>query len=274
MAGEDERESIENEQQDNGRDPRGMPWFKFWASRWLGSDTVDSMSLAQQGIYVRLLCGLQVYGKLTRDVWKLSKRLNIPYRPLMGWMTDFGGECEILHDGNCCFPGAQALPFDSEKAVPKQYADSTEAPPRQCPCTSWTVPNFEKLQVLLKKSSADAAGEENRRDKRREDFISSAADAAANTKTKPAARKGKGKYSHDETVEWCDLYTNGDGTCWRPKIGRLDCDYCNGKGVLPDGSVRDRIKLDPCSECFPDDLEKWKRLVAEKWPDMPKALYE
>lgn len=209
------------------REPNTLPWFRFWANRWMGSDTVDSMSMAQQGIFVRVLCGLHIHGKLTRDVWKLANRLNIPYRPLLKWMEDFGAVAEIIHEEGCCFDGAQVLPFHSEKAAAKHYRDSTQALPKQCPCTSWTVPNFEKLQVLMGKSTPDVAGEERRREQRRR--VSSSAARNAKTKTPPPRSS---KDVSDEDFMELSLEK-------QMEFASRDCQTCSGDGTYSEDKMVD-----------------------------------
>lgn len=66
-----------------------LPWFKFWANRWLGSETVGGMSLAEQGLFVRILCAQRVYGPLPRDAWKLSKMLGIRYEATTRWLHKY-----------------------------------------------------------------------------------------------------------------------------------------------------------------------------------------
>ena len=66
-----------------------LPWFKFWATRWLGSATVSGMTLAEQGIYVRILSAQHIYGALPRDAWKLSKQLGIRYEAATRWLRKY-----------------------------------------------------------------------------------------------------------------------------------------------------------------------------------------
>lgn len=107
-----------------------LPWFKFWANRWLGSETVSGMTLAEQGLYVRILCAQQVYGLLPRDPWKLSKLLGIRYEATTRWLQKYS-----------------ALTADAEHTSSK-----------------FVVPKMQELQSTLKKSTPDRAGDEKRRD--------------------------------------------------------------------------------------------------------------
>ena len=107
-----------------------MPWFKFWATRWLGSATVSGMTLAEQAIYIRILCAQHIYGALPRDAWQLSKLLGIRYEAATRWLRKHS-----------------ALTADAE-------GKSGE----------FVVPKMEKLQSLLKKSTPDRAGDEKRQE--------------------------------------------------------------------------------------------------------------
>ena len=126
------RRSIRNSDAKKTKNPaeHSFPWFKFWAARWLGSATVSGMTLAEQGIYVRILCAQHIYGALPRDPWKLSKLLGIRYEATTRWLQKHSG-----------------LTADAE-------GKSSE----------FVVPKMEKLQSTLKKSTPDRAGDEKRRD--------------------------------------------------------------------------------------------------------------
>ena len=108
-----------------------LPWFKFWANRWLGSETVSGMSLAEQGLFVRILCAQRVYGPLPRDPWKLAKLLGVRYEATTRWLQRHS-----------------ALTADAEQTSSK-----------------FVVPKMEELQSTLKKSTPDRAGDEKRQDK-------------------------------------------------------------------------------------------------------------
>jgi hypothetical protein len=107
-----------------------LPWVKFWANRWLGSETVSGMSLAEQGLFVRILCAQRVYGPLPRDPWKLSKMLGTRHETTTRWLQKYS-----------------SLTADSEQTSSK-----------------FVVPKMEELQSTLKKSTPDRAGDEKRRD--------------------------------------------------------------------------------------------------------------
>ena len=107
-----------------------LPWFKFWGSRWLSSETVSGMSLAEQGLFVRILCAQHVYGPLPRDPWKLAKLLGVRYEATTRWLQKYS-----------------ALTADAEQTS-----------------TKFVVPKMEKLQSTLKKSTPDRAGDEKRRE--------------------------------------------------------------------------------------------------------------
>jgi hypothetical protein len=120
--------------ENNGKNPAeySLPWFKFWAARWLGSGTVSGMTLAEQGIYVRILCAQHVYRALPRDPWKLSKLLGIRYEATTRWLQKYS-----------------ALTADAEHSS-----------------SEFVVPKMQKLQVTLKKSTPDRAGDEKRQDEK------------------------------------------------------------------------------------------------------------
>jgi hypothetical protein len=224
MAEEPEDQDIEF----GSREPGTKPWFKFWANRWLGSDTVDSMTMTEQGIFLRILCGVHTYGSLTRDAWKLSKRLNIPYRPLLSWMTKYGHLGDIIHEEGCDFATAQPLPFHSAEAVRKQCGDSTETLPKQCRDSSWTVPNFEKLQCLSKKSTPDIVGDKKRVEQSRLDLCS----ATRKSKNKSPKSKPASLAKHDANVS---RKLRDSGCCERcdtrwPGDPMPHCGKCSGRG--------------------------------------------
>ena len=105
-----------------------LPWFKLWANRWLGSATVSGMTLAEQGLYVRILCAQHMYGALPRDAWKLSKLLGVRYEATTRWLQ-------------------------KHSALTADTAHSS---------SEFVVPKMAKLQVTLRKSTPDRAGEEIR----------------------------------------------------------------------------------------------------------------
>ena len=107
-----------------------LPWFKFWGNRWLSSETVSGMTLAEQGLFVRILCAQHVYGPLPRDPWKLSKLLGVRYEATTRWLQKYSG-----------------LTADAEQTSSK-----------------FVVPKMAELQTTLKKSTPDRAGDEKRRE--------------------------------------------------------------------------------------------------------------
>ena len=107
-----------------------LPWFKFWSARWLGSATVRGMTLAEQGIFVRILCAQHIYRALPRDPWRLSKLLGIRYEAATRWLQKYS-----------------ALVTDSKQSSGE-----------------FVVPKMQELQVTLKKSTPDRAGDETRQD--------------------------------------------------------------------------------------------------------------
>lgn len=108
-----------------------LPWFKFWATRWMGSETVSGMTLAEQGVFVRILCAQHMYSALPRDGWKLCKLLGVRYEATTRWLQKYS-----------------ALTADTDQ-------DSSE----------FVVPKMQKLQVTLRKSTPDRAEDKKRQDK-------------------------------------------------------------------------------------------------------------
>lgn len=49
------------------------PWFRFFASDWLGSPSVQMMSPAERGIYIQLLAAQWEFGPLPNDQRKLAR---------------------------------------------------------------------------------------------------------------------------------------------------------------------------------------------------------
>src|SRR6267378_5693907 len=107
-----------------------LPWFKFWGTRWLGSESVNGMTLAEQGVFVRLLCAQHIYRTLPRDSWQLSKLLGIRYEAATRWLQ-------------------------------KHSSLTADADGRS---SQFVVPKMTKLQLTLKKSTADRVGDETRED--------------------------------------------------------------------------------------------------------------
>ncbi len=159
---EDEKALIEAET----TEPGVLPWFKFWANRWMSSTTVNGMTLNQQAIYVRILCGIHMYGKLPRDPWQLSKLIGTPYKSTALWMQSY-----------------------SHLTVDEQSNDSENAEDGKSNGTYFTVPKMEELQELSRKSSADRAGDKKRIEQSRPDSYS--APDGADKKSSPRGKRLK-----------------------------------------------------------------------------------
>ena len=159
-----------------------MPWFKFWATRWLGSATVSGMTLAEQAVYIRVLCAQHMYGALPRDAWKLSKLLGVRYEATTRWLQKYS-----------------ALTADTAHSS-----------------SEFVVPKMEKLQVTLKKSTPDRAGDEKRQDK-------------ISPYSPPAGEGG---------------------------VGNPDCELCFGEGKVPvfedQGGLSTPVGYRPC-ECMVEE---------------------
>jgi hypothetical protein len=108
------------------------PWFKMWAARWLGSPRVSSMTLSEQGIFVRMMCAQHIYGKLPRDPWSLSKLLGINFKSAVKWLRDH-----------------------SELTVDSEQSQSELTPESQQGNSEFLLKNFAELQGKLRKTTAD-----------------------------------------------------------------------------------------------------------------------
>lgn len=144
----DDEELLEGEER-AATEPGILPWFKFWANRWMSSPTVNAMTMHQQAIFVRILCGLHMHGKLPRDPWQLHKLIGTPYKSTELWMQSYSHLTVDVQSNDC----------ESEARVKSK-------------CAQFTVPKMEELQELSKKSSADRAGDKKRSEKRRSDSSS------------------------------------------------------------------------------------------------------
>jgi hypothetical protein len=160
----DDGELVDGEEA-NLSEPGLKPWYKFWANRWMSSPTVNGMTLNQQAIFVRVLCGIHMYGKLPRDPWQLHKLIGTPYKATALWMQSY------FH-----------LTVDVQSNRSESEAEGKSKR------TQFTVPKMEELQVLSKKSSADRAGDEKRSDQRRS-YLSSAPDGAGEKKQPPGPKR-------------------------------------------------------------------------------------
>jgi hypothetical protein len=170
----DDEELLEDEDRAS-TEPGVLPWFKFFATRWMSSPTVNGMTLNQQAIYVRILCGIHMFGKLPRDPWQLHKLIGTPYKSTELWMRSY-----------------------SHLTVDVQSNDSETEAEVKSKRTQFTVPKMEELQELSKKSSADRAGDKNRSDKRTSDSSSA---------PRGAGKKSRKRVKPDPDCPHC----HGDG---------------------------------------------------------------
>lgn len=158
----EDEELLEGEETEPS-EPGLLPWFKFYANRWMSSPTINGMTLTQQAIYVRILCGIHMYGKLPRDPWQLAKLIATNYKSTALWMQSYS---HLIADA--------------------QSNSSENAADGKSNGTYFTVPKMEELQELSRKSSADRAGDKKRSDKRRPD--SSSAPRGAEKQNAPRLR--------------------------------------------------------------------------------------
>jgi hypothetical protein len=206
-------DAVRNEEQPEAEDvefqPReagALPWFKFWANRWIGSSTVQRMPMTARGIYITLLAYQWMLGSLPRDPYLLGKLLGVDCRTAGKWLETYSDLTADLQEDSSYF----------------------------------TLPKLEELSVLLKKSTPDRAGEENRRDKKRIDSSS----APRKAKHKGSAGTGSERLP-GLSQEECDRFEQG--------YGRADCPKCEGRGnyFLDDPAVTPVPQTERC-ECIPE----------------------
>jgi hypothetical protein len=171
----------------------GAPWFKFHAVRWLSSPDVRRMTPTQRGFFIDTLAAFWVYGEVPIDPSELHRFIHASgdRRTLGDWLAKFShlftcAKCGKSLQGRWKATGRSAVRYKKLKG--KSADDSSQSPvsieqdadsvpttlpedahkmPTACPCGAhcMTVPKLNNLQVLSKKSSADAAEEESRGDK-------------------------------------------------------------------------------------------------------------
>ena len=214
---------------------KGFSYFPFDVIDWLTSDDVGRMTTSERGVYITLLAVQWRDDGLPEDLRLCAKSCGLRYEVVHKWFESYPSLYKVV-------PNLHKL------ANPKLWNLAIE------------------VGKLDAEPSVDIEEIENKRKLKRDYLVPP--DGGENKKTKPR------RISRDpHEGEWCDLYTQPNGNLWRPNIGNPECDHCLGVGYWQDGSVRDRISLGPCKECF-TELGRWKQLVAEKWPDMPRLFYE
>lgn len=257
----------------------GYIYFKFYFNDWLTSTTVRSMKASDKGIYIDLLAYIGRDSFIPENVGALSKLTGYDQRTLRKWLDAYG---------MCLVP------------VPNASSKLTNA-------KVWNLlVEMGKLRApKITDADADIDAEEDR------DFFNSAANSAADEKarTTPAASKtplasGKPKalpqgvklpQDVDLLTEWMDTDTGRNWTeeeaklagdrrlvgrpmsIYRPKITNPDCEWCSGRG-FEHSTANHVLRYHPCGLCFPDGgtpdgLVAWRKLLAEKYPDMPQFLY-
>ena len=66
-------EKLQEGEETDSTEPGSCRGLSSMRTAWMSSTTVNGMTLNQQAIYVRILCGIHMYGKLPRDPWHLAK---------------------------------------------------------------------------------------------------------------------------------------------------------------------------------------------------------
>jgi len=78
--------------------PNNLPWFPFYTAAWLGSDTVDDMSMTERGIYIMLMAMCWQNGDITWDKTALAKKLRIDQRTIGRFMDKYTNLTQSLQD--------------------------------------------------------------------------------------------------------------------------------------------------------------------------------
>jgi hypothetical protein len=188
-----------------------LPWFKFWPHRWIGSATVQRMSMSARGLYITMMAYQWVLGSLPRDPWQLGKLLGVDCRTTVRWLELY-----------------------SDLTVNVQSSSS-----------HFTLPKLEELAVLLRKSTPESAGEENRyKNKKRIDSYS------ASRKRKKDKPSGIGLDSKPQRIPGL---TDQEYDRFIQGYGREDCSRCQGRGnyFLDDPMVTPVPRIDRC-DCIPE----------------------
>jgi hypothetical protein len=69
--------------------PKNLPWFPLFTAAWLGSDTLDVMTMTERGIYITLLVINWQYGDITWESKTLARKLNIDKRTIQNFMEKY-----------------------------------------------------------------------------------------------------------------------------------------------------------------------------------------
>jgi hypothetical protein len=73
----------------NRTNPKNLPWFPLFSAAWLGSDTVDAMTMTERGIYITLLAMNWQYGSVAWDAKILSCKLNVDKRTIGNFLEKY-----------------------------------------------------------------------------------------------------------------------------------------------------------------------------------------
>ena len=112
--------------------PKNNPWFPLYTAAWLGSDTVDNMTMTERGIYITLMTMCWQYGSIPWDKSKLAKKLRIDQRVCGRFIEKYSNLTQALHE------------------------DSTEV----------TLPKVQEFSETLRKNGGAPDTEEKRGDKK------------------------------------------------------------------------------------------------------------
>jgi hypothetical protein len=70
--------------------PDNLPYFPFYAAAWIGSGTVDEMSMAERGIYSTLMAYNWLLGDIPWDIKGVAKLLHIHNTVAERFLKKFG----------------------------------------------------------------------------------------------------------------------------------------------------------------------------------------
>lgn len=79
--------------------PDNLPYFPFYAAAWIGSATVDKMTMAERGMYSTLLAYNWLLGDIPWDVKGIAKLLKVHRTVAEGFLKKFGRLAEEVRKG-------------------------------------------------------------------------------------------------------------------------------------------------------------------------------
>ena len=74
-----------------------LPWFKFFAADWLSDEKVTTMTMAERGQYITLLCYHWIHGSLPFDGKDLAKLIRCQVSSKVRGCFEFDGGGRLLN---------------------------------------------------------------------------------------------------------------------------------------------------------------------------------